>query len=158
MHPTTSYIKLPNLMSLYDKELSRHINTRYSWLCTMYECCNIPHLLKSPLTPPCHLMFLYEVGTVPCVCLSPACRYGFKNSPKLELVAKPKLGQRQVTLSQVTHWIENKLRDLVDVSSARLVVVRHASPSLPMHIGTANARANLEKRLHLILGGKDFLC
>lgn len=56
-----------------------------------------------------------------CVCLSPTCRYGFKNSPKLELVAKPKLGQREVTLSHVTHWIENKLRDLVDVSCARLM-------------------------------------
>lgn len=43
-------------------------------------------------------------------------RYGFKETPKLELVAKPRLGKKAVTLSQVTHWIERKLCSLVDVS------------------------------------------
>ena len=37
-------------------------------------------------------------------------------TPKLELVAKPRLGKRAVTLSQITHWIERKLCSLVDVS------------------------------------------
>lgn len=45
-------------------------------------------------------------------------RYGFKETPKLELVAKPRLGQKEVTLSHVTHWIEKKLCALVDVSWA----------------------------------------
>jgi hypothetical protein len=43
-------------------------------------------------------------------------RYGFKSTPKLELVARPKLGKRAVTFSQITHWIERKLCSLVDVS------------------------------------------
>jgi hypothetical protein len=40
--------------------------------------------------------------------------YGFKSTPKLELVARPKLGKRAVTFSQITHWIERKLCSLVD--------------------------------------------
>lgn len=54
---------------------------------------------------------------------SPAClcRYGFKESPRLDLVAKPRLGHREVTLSSVTHWIERKLCELVNVSSTVLV-------------------------------------
>ena len=36
-------------------------------------------------------------------------------NPNLELIAKPKLGQRQVTLSYVTEWIEKKLCNLVEV-------------------------------------------
>ena len=42
-------------------------------------------------------------------------RYGFTQNPRLELVAKPKLGQREVTLSYVTDWIEKKLCELVEV-------------------------------------------
>ena len=49
-------------------------------------------------------------------------RYGFKETPKLELVAKPRLGQRAVTLSQITHLIERKLCSLVDVSKFILVL------------------------------------
>lgn len=45
------------------------------------------------------------------------CRYGFEKRPKLDLVAKPRLGHREVTLSRVTHWIEKKLCELVNVSS-----------------------------------------
>ena len=44
-------------------------------------------------------------------------RWGFHGSPRLELVAKPRLGHREVKLSRVTHWIEKKLCDIVDVSS-----------------------------------------
>ena len=46
----------------------------------------------------------------------PCYRYGFKSPPKLTLVAKPRLGNREVKLSRVTHWIERKLQELVNVS------------------------------------------
>ncbi|XP_061567726.1 testis-expressed protein 2-like [Cololabis saira] len=35
--------------------------------------------------------------------------YGFRNPPHLELKARPKLGEREVTLGHVTEWIEKKL-------------------------------------------------
>ncbi|XP_031669722.1 testis-expressed protein 2-like [Oncorhynchus kisutch] len=35
--------------------------------------------------------------------------YGFRNPPHLELKARPKLGEREVTLAHVTDWIEKKL-------------------------------------------------
>ncbi|XP_052396130.1 testis-expressed protein 2 isoform X1 [Carassius gibelio] len=35
--------------------------------------------------------------------------YGFKSPPHLELKARPKLGEREVTFAHVTDWIENKL-------------------------------------------------
>ena len=53
----------------------------------------------------------------------PAHRYGFKSSPTLDLVAKPKLGHREVTLTKVTHWIEKKLHELVNVSGLALHTV-----------------------------------
>ena len=43
-------------------------------------------------------------------------RYGFQGKPRLDLSAKPKLGQREVTLHYVTEWIENKLKELLEVS------------------------------------------
>ncbi|KAJ8399646.1 hypothetical protein AAFF_G00407510 [Aldrovandia affinis] len=36
-------------------------------------------------------------------------RYGFRRPPHLELKARPKLGEREVTLAHVTDWIEKKL-------------------------------------------------
>lgn len=36
-------------------------------------------------------------------------RYGFRKPPHLELKARPKLGEREVTLGHVTEWIEKKL-------------------------------------------------
>lgn len=36
-------------------------------------------------------------------------RYGFRSPPHLELKARPKLGEREVTLVHVTEWIEKKL-------------------------------------------------
>ncbi|XP_043923991.1 testis-expressed protein 2 isoform X2 [Protopterus annectens] len=36
--------------------------------------------------------------------------YGFRNPPHLELKARPKLGEREVTLAHVTDWIEKKLK------------------------------------------------
>ncbi|KAM9296131.1 LOW QUALITY PROTEIN: testis-expressed protein 2-like [Gastrophryne carolinensis] len=35
--------------------------------------------------------------------------YGFRTPPHLELKARPKLGEREVTLAHVTEWIEKKL-------------------------------------------------
>uniref|UniRef100_A0A673W621 Testis expressed 2 n=1 Tax=Salmo trutta TaxID=8032 RepID=A0A673W621_SALTR len=35
--------------------------------------------------------------------------YGFRSPPQLELKARPKLGEREVTLAHVTDWIEKKL-------------------------------------------------
>lgn len=35
--------------------------------------------------------------------------YGFRTPPHLELKARPKLGEREVTLAHVTDWIEKKL-------------------------------------------------
>uniref|UniRef100_H3DKV5 Testis expressed 2 n=1 Tax=Tetraodon nigroviridis TaxID=99883 RepID=H3DKV5_TETNG len=35
--------------------------------------------------------------------------YGFRSPPHLELKARPKLGEREVTLAHVTDWIERKL-------------------------------------------------
>lgn len=40
---------------------------------------------------------------------SPVVRYGFRSPPHLELKARPKLGEREVTLAHVTDWIERKL-------------------------------------------------
>jgi hypothetical protein len=36
-------------------------------------------------------------------------RYGFRGNPRLWLQARPKLGERQVNISQVTSWIERQL-------------------------------------------------
>lgn len=36
-------------------------------------------------------------------------RYGFRSPPHLELKARPKLGEREVTFAHVTDWIEKKL-------------------------------------------------
>ena len=36
-------------------------------------------------------------------------RYGFRGNPTLVLCAKPKVGEREVSLSHITDWIERKL-------------------------------------------------
>ena len=36
-------------------------------------------------------------------------RYGFRGNPKLTLVAKSKVGARQVKVTHITDWIEKKL-------------------------------------------------
>ena len=36
-------------------------------------------------------------------------RYGFRACPRLCLSAKPKVGEREVTVTHVTEWIEKKL-------------------------------------------------
>uniref|UniRef100_A0A0L8GX32 SMP-LTD domain-containing protein n=1 Tax=Octopus bimaculoides TaxID=37653 RepID=A0A0L8GX32_OCTBM len=35
--------------------------------------------------------------------------YGFRDNPQLTLVAKPKVGEREVTVTHITEWIEKKL-------------------------------------------------
>lgn len=53
-----------------------------------------------------------------CVVIEHSNRYGFQGKPMLDLSAKPKLGQREVTIHYVTEWIENKLKELLEVSEA----------------------------------------
>lgn len=36
-------------------------------------------------------------------------RYGFRGPPRLKLVAKPQVGERAVTITHITDWIERKL-------------------------------------------------
>lgn len=49
-------------------------------------------------------------------------RYGFRSAPHLELKARPKLGEREVTFAHVTDWIENKLNQEFQVSKCELNV------------------------------------
>lgn len=48
-----------------------------------------------------------------------ALRYGFRCPPHLELKARPKLGEREVTLVHVTDWIERKLEQEFQVYSGK---------------------------------------
>lgn len=45
------------------------------------------------------------------------CRYGFRSPPLLELKARPKLGEREVTFAHVTDWIEKKLEQEFQVQT-----------------------------------------
>lgn len=49
------------------------------------------------------------------VCWRLAVRYGFRSPPHLELKARPKLGEREVTLVHITDWIEKKLEQELQV-------------------------------------------
>lgn len=51
------------------------------------------------------LIGVFVIKPVLCALL----RYGFRRPPYLELKARPKLGEREVTLVHVTDWIERKL-------------------------------------------------
>uniref|UniRef100_T1JFI5 SMP-LTD domain-containing protein n=1 Tax=Strigamia maritima TaxID=126957 RepID=T1JFI5_STRMM len=42
-------------------------------------------------------------------CLPCQTWYGFRTNPKISMVARPKLGDREVTVGSVTEWIEKKL-------------------------------------------------
>lgn len=61
------------------------------------------HWQLTCLHPYCFGVFIIEpaLGALP--------RYGFRRPPYLELKARPKLGEREVTLVHVTDWIEKKL-------------------------------------------------
>jgi len=52
-------------------------------------------------------MLHWSVRIKPVLCV--LLRYGFRRPPHLELKARPKLGEREVTLVHVTDWIERKL-------------------------------------------------
>ena len=49
-----------------------------------------------------------------------SARYGFRSPPHLELKARPKLGEREVTLVHVTDWIEKKLNQEFQVGSGKI--------------------------------------
>lgn len=51
------------------------------------------------------------------ICCFLAARYGFRSPPHLELKARPKLGEREVTLVHITDWIEKKLEQEFQVWS-----------------------------------------
>lgn len=51
------------------------------------------------------------------LCCFSAARYGFRSPPHLELKARPKLGEREVTLVHITDWIEKKLEQEFQVWS-----------------------------------------
>lgn len=89
---------------------------------------------------------MFAVGTclLPClplnavVCyLSSPKRYGFRKPPYVELKARPKLGEREVTLVHVTDWIEKKLEQEFQVNVwYRLVCVSHESQSSGQNRGS----------------------
>lgn len=57
-------------------------------------------------------------------------RYGFRKPPYVELKARPKLGEREVTLVHVTDWIEKKLEQEFQVHlQCHLVFHTEASSS-----------------------------
>jgi hypothetical protein len=52
-------------------------------------------------------------------------RYGFRDNPRLWLQARPKLGERQVNISQVTSWIEKQL-----CQEFQVIQIRHCHLTL----------------------------
>ena len=69
------------------------------------------------------LCWILEEVLYSCLIIHNYSRYGFKGPPNLTLVAKPRLGNREVKLSRVTHWIERKLQELVNVSDLHWYIV-----------------------------------
>ena len=55
-------------------------------------------------------------------------RYGFRDNPRLWLQARPKLGERQVNISQVTSWIEKQL-----CQEFQVIQIRHCLLTLCAH-------------------------
>lgn len=53
-------------------------------------------------------LFCLQCRSLKCLLLL-VVRYGFRSPPHLELKARPKLGEREVTLAHVTDWIERRL-------------------------------------------------
>jgi hypothetical protein len=54
--------------------------------------------------------------------ISLICRYGFRGNPRLWLQARPKFGERQVNISQVTSWIEKQLCLEFQVTQVKKVI------------------------------------
>ncbi|MEQ2200013.1 hypothetical protein XENOCAPTIV_019817 [Xenoophorus captivus] len=99
--------------------------------------------------------------------------YGFRSPPHLELKARPKLGEREVTLVHVTEWIEKKLDQEFQIgvlayeAESAFEIIKHSSfmSHLVSRIGrnvcTAAAAAGSIKHLnHLSLWQPEpsFLC
>jgi len=55
-------------------------------------------------------------------------RYGFRDNPRLWLQARPKLGERQVNISQVTSWIEKQL-----CQEFQVIKIRHCHLTVWVH-------------------------
>ncbi|XP_047427575.1 testis-expressed protein 2 isoform X2 [Mugil cephalus] len=70
----------------------------------MEEVSNTPLLLTVEVQE-CHGTLAVNIPPPP----TDRIWYGFRSPPHLELKARPKLGEREVTLGHVTEWIEKKL-------------------------------------------------
>lgn len=60
-------------------------------------------------------MLAHFLSLLKCGYFSSSQRYGFRKPPYVELKARPKLGEREVTLVHVTEWIEKKLEQELQV-------------------------------------------
>uniref|UniRef100_A0A4W5QVR9 Testis expressed 2 n=1 Tax=Hucho hucho TaxID=62062 RepID=A0A4W5QVR9_9TELE len=74
--------------------------------------------------------------------------YGFRSPPHLELKARPKLGEREVTLAHVTDWIEKKLDQefqkifvMPNMDDLWLTIMHSAMD--PRSFGTPSTRAHV---------------
>ena len=61
-------------------------------------------------------------------------RYGFRTNPKLWLSAKPKVGERAVTVTHVTEWIEKKLSVEFQVNFNLDLLVAYESYRIYLHL------------------------
>lgn len=52
----------------------------------------------------------------------PLFRYSFRTPPRLDLNVRPTLGEREVTFTHVTEWIEKKLQCEFQVSPSPLLL------------------------------------
>lgn len=78
-----------------------------------------------------------------CGYLSSFKRYGFRKPPYIELKARPKLGEREVTLVHVTDWIEKKLEQEFQVHLLGHLVFHAESKSSGQNRGPGSSLENL---------------
>ena len=69
--------------------------------------------------------------------------YGFRKPPYIELKARPKLGEREVTLVHVTDWIEKKLEQEFQVHLLGHLVFHAESKSSGQNRGPGSSLENL---------------
>lgn len=65
-----------------------------------------------------------------CLCV---CRYSFRVPPRLDLRVRPMLGEREVTFTHVTEWIERKLQCEFQVSFTPLLLQALCITSLKLN-------------------------
>lgn len=82
-------------------------------------------------------------AAVECDDLLRRSRYGFRKPPHLELKARPKLGEREVTLIHVTDWIEKKLDQEFQVFNSFHVSFMFLGFRKQLHITTLVETSNL---------------